>query len=161
MLRCSYNRQVPRIVGDGAKTRSAEPAGRAALHPVTRDWFAGRFRSPSPAQEEAWPRILAGKSTLISAPTGSGKTLAAFLCAIDRLVFDSVPPPPQTGARSRPGRSSPGVRVLYISPVKALARDVDRNLQEPLASICALATERGVPHAVSYTHLTLPTIYSV
>jgi ATP-dependent Lhr-like helicase len=81
---------------------------------------------------------MAGESTLISAPTGSGKTLAAFLCAIDRMVFHT--------AEDRPERR--GVRILYISPVKALARDVERNLQEPLASICALAEERGEAHHV-------------
>ena len=107
-----------------------------AFQPVTRDWFARRFEGPSPAQAEAWPHIMAGESTLISAPTGSGKTLAAFLCAIDRMVFQNVEDPPERR----------GVRILYISPVKALARDVERNLQEPLASICALAAERGEPH---------------
>ena len=109
---------------------------RASFHAITRDWFARRFEGPSPAQKRAWPHIIAGESTLISAPTGSGKTLAAFLCAVDRMVFDL------SGAAPR------GVRILYISPVKALARDVERNLQEPLASICALAQERGVPHRV-------------
>ncbi len=103
------------------------------MRTIVEDWFVHRFGKPSPAQRLAWPHILAGESTLIAAPTGSGKTLAAFLCAIDRLVFEE------------PRR---GVRILYISPVKALARDVERNLQEPLASICALARERGVPHRV-------------
>ena len=76
---------------------------------------------------------MAGESTLISAPTGSGKTLAAFLCAIDRMVFDG---------------SAAGVRILYISPVKALARDVERNLQEPLRGVCTLARDRGEPFRV-------------
>ena len=79
---------------------------------------------------------MAGESTLIAAPTGSGKTLAAFLCAIDRMVFDK--------SNTRPR----GVRILYISPVKALARDVERNLQEPLAGICDLAKGRGDAHRV-------------
>ncbi|MBP9945523.1 MAG: DEAD/DEAH box helicase, partial [Vicinamibacteria bacterium] len=125
-----------RIVGE--RTSSAGGRGSGAFHPVTRDWFARRFEGPSPAQAEAWPHIMAGESTLISAPTGSGKTLAAFLCAIDRMVFHT--------AEVRPERR--GVRILYISPVKALARDVERNLQEPLASICALAEERGEAHHV-------------
>jgi ATP-dependent Lhr-like helicase len=110
---------------------------REVFHDVTRAWFGARFKAPSPAQERAWPHIMAGESTLISAPTGSGKTLAAFLCAIDRMVFE----PREKG-------DAPGVRILYISPVKALARDVERNLQEPLASICALAKERGVLNRV-------------
>lgn len=122
-----------RIVGDEA-ARGLRASG---LHDVTRTWFASRFDSPSPAQAKAWPHILAGESTLISAPTGSGKTLAAFLCAIDRLMFEE------------PSEEAPrGVRVLYISPVKALAKDVERNLQEPLAGIRALAVERGVAHRV-------------
>jgi ATP-dependent Lhr-like helicase len=115
---------------------SAKPRPEV-FHDVTRAWFDARFEGPSPAQQRAWPHIMAGDSTLISAPTGSGKTLAAFLCAIDRLVFE---PPEKDDA--------PGVRTLYISPVKALARDVERNLQEPLAGICALARERGVPHRI-------------
>ena len=102
---------------------------------IVEDWFGQRFAGPSPAQRLAWPHILAGRSTLIAAPTGSGKTLAAFLCAIDRMVFDPAP-------------AVRGVRILYISPVKALARDVERNLQEPLKGICDLARERGVPHRV-------------
>ena len=100
------------------------------MHPATCEWFARRFEAPSPAQRQAWPHILARESTLISAPTGSGKTLAAFLCAIDRMVFDG-------------SEDASAVRILYISPVKALAKDVERNLQEPLAGICALAKERG------------------
>ena len=123
----SYNRQV-RIVGEG-------------LHPITRAWFASRFAAPSAAQEKAWPHVLAGRSTLISAPTGSGKTLAAFLCAIDRLVFQHTPR--ATRGRSRGSSEDRGVRVLYISPVKALARDVERNLQEPLSAICDLASAQN------------------
>jgi ATP-dependent Lhr-like helicase len=115
---------------------SAKPRPEV-FHDVTRAWFDARFEAPSPAQSRAWPHIMAGESTLISAPTGSGKTLAAFLCAIDRLVFES-----------REKDHTPGVRTLYISPVKALARDVERNLQEPLAGICALAKTRGVLHKV-------------
>lgn len=81
---------------------------------------------------------MAGESTLIAAPTGSGKTLAAFLCAIDRMVFD------EAAAPAVPARG--GVRILYISPVKALAKDVEKNLQEPLAGICGVARERGDAH---------------
>jgi ATP-dependent Lhr-like helicase len=137
---------VRRIVGDTGESKAK--GALAAFHQATRDWFAARFQSPSPAQEAAWPHIMAGESTLIAAPTGSGKTLAAFLCAIDRMVFDGSGA--QTAAVPGPGRSPKagrsregGVRILYISPVKALARDVERNLQEPLAGICDLARGRG------------------
>ena len=91
---------------------------------------------------------MAGESTLISAPTGSGKTLAAFMCAIDRMVFDGSGPgvatvPAAGRVRKAAAARGGGVRILYISPVKALARDVERNLQEPLAGICALARDHG------------------
>jgi ATP-dependent Lhr-like helicase len=87
--------------------------------PQTRAWFEGNFAAPTPAQEKGWPAIASGKSVLIQAPTGSGKTLAAFLSAIDRLT-------PQPGA---------GLRVLYVSPLKALNYDVERNLRGPLAGL--------------------------
>ncbi|HEY6912022.1 MAG TPA: DEAD/DEAH box helicase [Myxococcales bacterium] len=90
--------------------------------PVTR-WFEGSFPSPTRAQALGWPPILAGQSTLLLAPTGSGKTLAAFLTAIDRLMFTE---PPSKKARCR---------VVYVSPLKALAVDVERNLRAPLAGI--------------------------
>src|ERR1700756_3676146 len=90
-----------------------------AFRPETRAWFERNFASPTPAQEKGWPVIASGKSVLIQAPTGSGKTLAAFLSAIDRLT--SVP--------------SAGLRVLYVSPLKALNYDVERNLRGPLAGL--------------------------
>lgn len=127
-----------RIVGETIRT-GVGPLG-ASFHPATRAWFAGRFDGPSPAQKKAWPHIMASASTLIAAPTGSGKTLAAFLCAIDRMVFGGAE------AASAPARR--GVRILYISPVKALAKDVEKNLQEPLAGICSLAKERGDSYRV-------------
>ncbi|HEU0192223.1 MAG TPA: ATP-dependent helicase [Mycobacterium sp.] len=95
---------------------------------LTRDWFVGTFSSPTPAQTQAWPVIAGGANTLVIAPTGSGKTLAAFLWAIDRLAAD-------------PGS---GTRVLYISPLKALAVDVERNLRTPLAGITRIAESRGL-----------------
>src|SRR5690242_4876525 len=85
----------------------------------TRDWFARAFEAPTPAQRLGWPAIATGGHTLIQAPTGSGKTLAAFLYGIDRL-----------GAE--PG---PGLRLLYVSPLKALNYDIERNLRGPLAGI--------------------------
>ena len=94
----------------------------------------GRFRRPRAAQAKGWPPIVAGDSTLLLAPTGSGKTLAAFLAAIDRLMFS---PEPAKGERCR---------VLYVSPLKALAVDVERNLRAPLAGIAAVAGRSSVPH---------------
>src|SRR5436190_2505737 len=87
--------------------------------PKTRRWFEGSFDAPTPAQEQGWPAIASGKHTLIQAPTGSGKTLAAFLLGIDRLT-------------ESPGE---GLRLLYVSPLKALNYDVERNLRGPLAGL--------------------------
>ncbi len=95
-----------------------------------RAWFAASFPAPTTAQELGWPHIAGGEHTLICAPTGSGKTLAAFLWSIDRLV--TTPPPEDRKARTR---------VLYISPLRALAFDVEKNLRAPLAGI-GLAAER-------------------
>ena len=97
----------------------------------TRRWFSGAFPAPTPAQEGAWRAIADGENTLVIAPTGSGKTLSAFLWALDTLA-------------ARPERSN-GTRVLYISPLKALAVDVERNLRAPLAGITRASQELGVP----------------
>jgi ATP-dependent Lhr-like helicase len=99
--------------------------------PAVGEWFAESFPSPTRAQRLAWPAIRRGESALVFAPTGSGKTLAAFLAAIDRLLFAPVPP--------RPGRC----RVVYVSPLKALAVDVERNLRVPLEGIAKVAARRG------------------
>ena len=101
--------------------------------PAVRAWFASTFREPTPAQAQGWPAIAGGRHTLILAPTGSGKTLAAFLWALDRLATE--PPPP----------AEPACRVLYISPLRALAVDVEKNLRAPLAGI-ELAAERLGAH---------------
>jgi ATP-dependent Lhr-like helicase len=95
-----------------------------------RHWFAKSFQSPTRAQSLGWGPIREGKSTLLLAPTGSGKTLAAFLSALDRLMTTPA---------------SPGLKVLYVSPLKALAVDVDRNLRAPIAGIRAAAAELGTP----------------
>src|SRR5439155_16390152 len=87
--------------------------------PAVRQWFRRALGEPTPAQRHGWPAIAAGQNTLILAPTGSGKTLAAFLACLDKLWRQD--PLPR------------GVRVLYISPLKALNNDIHRNLQEPLA----------------------------
>ena len=100
-----------------------------------RDWFAATFDAPTQAQTEGWAAISRGHHTLIHAPTGSGKTLAAFLWCLDRLAREPRPKP----TRENPG----GVRVLYISPLKALTYDVERNLRAPLAGIALAAGRLG------------------
>ncbi|MHB8672272.1 MAG: Lhr family helicase [Candidatus Limnocylindrales bacterium] len=115
--------------------RPAGPGGDplAPFSPPVRAWFSGTFATPTRAQVDGWTAIAAGHHTLIHAPTGSGKTLAAFLWCLDRLVVDPSPPP----TRTRPAT----VRTLYVSPLKALTYDIERNLRAPLAGI-ALAAER-------------------
>ena len=115
-------------------TRPA-PLLPVALRPAVEDWFVETFGRPTRAQTLGWPAIFRGESTLVFAPTGSGKTLAAFLAALDRLMFEPAP------ARAT-------CRVVYVSPLKALAVDVERNLRAPLAGIARTATQRGDPHRV-------------
>ena len=103
------------------------------MHPLVRDWFVGRFGTPTEPQAQGWPYILAGKATLISAPTGSGKTLAAFLACIDRLVRSAVT-----------GQLADRTEVIYVSPLKALSNDIQKNLELPLSEIQQLAGERGI-----------------
>ena len=98
---------------------------------ITREWFASTFAAPTTAQADAWAAIADGKNTLVIAPTGSGKTLAAFLWALDSLAGSSEP--------------QAGTRVLYVSPLKALAVDVERNLRTPLAGLTRIAERRGLP----------------
>src|SRR5881397_16076 len=105
----------------------------ASFNPATRAWFEATFQTATRAQELAWPAIALGESVLVLAPTGSGKTLAAFLAAIDRLMFSPAPKKPAT-------------RVLYISPLKALAVDIERNLREPLVGITRQAKRLGIPY---------------
>ncbi|HEY4824188.1 MAG TPA: DEAD/DEAH box helicase, partial [Solirubrobacteraceae bacterium] len=99
-----------------------------AFSPRTREWFQAAFATPTPAQEQAWPAIASGEHVLISAPTGSGKTLAAFLYAIDQLAND-----PNRPSDPKQRRTS----LVYISPLKALSYDIDRNLRTPLRGIGA------------------------
>src|SRR5207248_10802558 len=103
--------------------------------PPDRQWFRTALGEPTPAQRQGWPAIAAGRNTLILAPTGSGKTLAAFLACLDQLWRQDPPPP--------------GVRVLYVSPLKALNNDIHRNLQVPLEGVAETARRMG---------LTLPVI---
>ena len=108
-------------------------ASLAWAHPLVQEWFLGRFGSPTEPQEQGWPPILAGQSTLICAPTGSGKTLAAFLACIDRLIRKALP-----------GGLEDRTEVLYVSPLKALSNDIRKNLEVPLDEITALAGQRGL-----------------
>src|SRR5712675_3535909 len=102
-------------------------------HPLVQDWFVRRFGTPTEPQAQGWPHILAGKTTLISAPTGSGKTLAAFLICIDSLVRKALS-----------GDLTDQTEVLYVSPLKALSNDIQKNLETPLGEIFQLAAERGM-----------------
>ena len=104
----------------------------AWAHPVVRRWFVAKFGTPTEPQIEGWPAILRGEPTLISAPTGSGKTLTAFLVAINRLVVEAID-----------GRLQPYTQIVYVSPLKALSNDVQKNLEEPLREILSLAMEEG------------------
>jgi ATP-dependent Lhr-like helicase len=104
------------------------------FQPAVAEWFRASFDSPTPPQVGGWPAIARGESTLILSPTGSGKTLTAFLWCINRLMFEPAPPP------------SRRCRVLYVSPLKALAVDIERNLRAPLAGIAHRAAARGDAH---------------
>src|SRR5580693_4822851 len=111
----------------------AAPANTLDLfHPAVRDWFSAVFTGPTRPQILGWPAISRGDSTLILAPTGTGKTLAAFLWCINRLMFSTDKPPEESRCR-----------VIYISPIKALAVDVERNLRAPLVGIAQAAQRLG------------------
>jgi ATP-dependent Lhr-like helicase len=104
----------------------------AWAHPVVQEWFTAKFGTPTEPQIAGWPAILRGEPTLISAPTGSGKTLAAFLVCIDKLLRAALA-----------GELAPQTQVVYVSPLKALSNDVQKNLDAPLAEIQQLAMQRG------------------
>src|SRR5690349_16311113 len=126
---------APPRAPDGASTSGAQ-AGMdplAGFSALTRESFAGAFTKPTPAQAGAWSSIAGGENTLVIAPTGSGKTLAAFLWALDRLASSPAPADPKLCCR-----------VLYISPLKALAVDIERNLRAPLAGMRQVAQRRGL-----------------
>ena len=117
---------------DPVRTTAAPSEGLAAFHPAVRAWFERRFEGPTDAQALGWPRIQTGETTLVAAPTGSGKTLAAFLVGIDQLIREA-----------EAGTLEAATRIVYVSPLKALSNDIQRNLQEPLAEIRDVATELG------------------
>src|SRR5881398_1948410 len=102
-------------------------------HPLVAEWFVNKFATPTEPQELGWPHILAGRTTLISAPTGSGKTLAAFLACIDRLVRKALA-----------GELRDRTEALYVSPLKALGNDIQKNLEDPLREITELAGAQGL-----------------
>src|SRR5678810_369811 len=107
------------------------------FHPVIAQWFADRLGQPTSAQRRGWEAIRNGAHTLIAAPTGSGKTLAAFLISLDSLLREAIA-----------GTLTDEVRVIYVSPLKALSADIHRNLAEPRREIRRLAEEAGLglPH---------------
>src|SRR5438128_9541028 len=107
-------------------------SGLEWAHPLVREWFTAKFGRVTEPQQHGWPHILQGNSTLISAPTGSGKTLAAFLICIDRLVRKAIS-----------GELTDRTEVLYVSPLKALSNDIQKNLELPLGEILQLAVQRG------------------
>ena len=117
----------------GVATTAGADAALALFHPVTARWFREVFDGPTVPQIEGWPAISRGESTLILAPTGTGKTLTAFLWCLDKLML-----------RTPAGEQGRGCRVVYLSPLKALAADVERNLRSPLAGIANLAKREGL-----------------
>ena len=114
------------------KARKSKADVLAEFEPLISEWFDDRFDDLTPPQAMAVPLIHAGKNVLVSSPTGSGKTLTAFLSILNYLF-----------RRAGAGRLDDGVQALYISPLKALANDIDRNLKQPLAEMEALAAKRG------------------
>ena len=104
------------------------------FHPAVAAWFDRTFAAPTAAQVEAWPAIQAGRHVLIAAPTGSGKTLAAFLAAIDGLVRQGLE-----------GRLRDETQIVYVSPLKALSNDIQRNLEAPLAGVREALQTQGLP----------------
>ena len=108
------------------------------FHPIIRTWFSGKFQGPTDAQAQGWPAIAQGTHTLISAPTGSGKTLAAFLTCIDSLVRQGLE------LQELNERLPDTTQVVYVSPLKALSNDIQKNLAGPLEEIRSLG-EKSAP----------------
>ena len=137
---------VTEAAEDPAAAAGPREPGWEGFSSATRTWFLDAFPAgPTPVQERAWATIGRGENALVIAPTGSGKTLASFLSAIDRLGQE--PAAEEQGNAAAPGGAqggADGVRVLYISPLKALGADVERNLRRPLAGICAVGPTRPI-----------------
>jgi ATP-dependent Lhr-like helicase len=117
----------------------------ACFHPVTAAWFKAVFDAPTAPQRHGWPVIARGESALILAPTGTGKTLAAFLWCLDRLMLEDRDQRPEIRDQRAPREERRGCRIVYVSPLKALAVDVERNLRSPLAGMANMARRMGVP----------------
>ncbi len=132
----SKEKKVVTAKADVAMTRydlaAASDAALALFHPITAKWFRAVFDAPTAPQVEGWPAIARGESTLILAPTGTGKTLTAFLWCLDKLMMRTAP------------EAERGCRVVYLSPLKALAADVERNLRSPMVGIANMAKREGV-----------------
>ncbi len=123
--------KIDKAAGRRGSTDEAEAALRL-FHPITAKWFRAVFEAPTAPQVEGWPAIARGESTLILAPTGTGKTLTAFLWCLDKLMMQASP------------NADRGCRVVYLSPLKALAADVERNLRSPLVGIANMAKREGI-----------------
>src|SRR6202000_2916645 len=122
---------MPRV----PETKTGSSAADAALslfHPITAKWFRAVFDAPTAPQVEGWPAIARGESTLILAPTGTGTTRPGFFWCLDKLMMQTSPD------------TMRGCRVVYLSPLKALAADVERNLRSPLVGIANMAKREGV-----------------
>jgi ATP-dependent Lhr-like helicase len=124
----------PPAVGSPSPLRERGPGGEvlSSFHPIVQAWFSQRFQAPTDAQSAGWPHIQAGRDVLIAAPTGSGKTLAAFLAGIDALV-----------KQAQAGPLPDETQIVYVSPLKALGNDIQRNLEAPLEELAELAREIG------------------
>ncbi len=123
--------KIDKAAGRRGSADEAEAALRL-FHPITAKWFRAVFEAPTAPQVEGWPAIARGESTLILAPTGTGKTLTAFLWCLDKLMMQTSP------------NADRGCRVVYLSPLKALAADVERNLRSPLVGIANMAKREGI-----------------
>jgi ATP-dependent Lhr-like helicase len=140
---------MPRQSSHSERSPNPSPDPFASFHPVTAAWFRAVFDEPTAPQRTGWPAIARGENALILAPTGTGKTLAAFLWCLDRLMLhdSGIVSKQETkqGTRGTSEKEGKGCRIVYVSPLKALAVDVERNLRSPLAGIANMARRMSVP----------------